>query len=203
MSLSLRDRQLSSPAVFIDRDGVLIADVGYICEKERTRFLHANINALAELQERVVLVTNQAGVAHGHFSEEEVQKYHDWLVSELRLQSLNIFAVYYCPHHPAMAGSRYGIACNCRKPNPGMLFQAGRNHGIDMSASVMVGDKPTDIEAGLSAGVGDAVLLDPVVEKPYIGSVHGRREELQCWLTPDLRQLELSALLEILRDTNP
>ena len=135
-------------AVFLDRDGTLIPDAGYLDNIEGVRLLSGAGEALRELVEAgflLVLITNQSGVARGYFSMDVVHRQNARLAELLRPFGVAFAAVEVCPHHPA-------DACECRKPKPGMLTRAAARLANDLAASFVVGDKPGDIAAGQTAG---------------------------------------------------
>ncbi len=149
-------------AVFLDRDGVLIADVHYLTAEDQIRVLPRVPEALARLRAggwRLIVATNQSVVARGWITEEDLRRIHRALLGALRERGAEIDAVYYCPHHPGAAVAAYRRACDCRKPGPGMLLRAARDFGLDLQASVIVGDAASDIEAGRRAGC-RAVRID-------------------------------------------
>ncbi len=142
-------------AVFLDRDGVLIADVNHLTVPEQIRVLPRVPEALIRLRAagwRLVVATNQSVVARGWISEERLQEIHQVLQATLRAQGAEIDAVYYCPHHPEGSVAAYRRVCACRKPSPGMLLRAAEDWHLDLAQSVIVGDAPPDIEAGRHAG---------------------------------------------------
>jgi D-glycero-D-manno-heptose 1,7-bisphosphate phosphatase len=137
-------------AVFLDRDGTVIDEVGHLGEPERVVVLPGVPEALQRLSEAgfaLVVITNQAGVARGYFTEDDVRAVNAHTASLLLDRGVRIDGWYHCPHHPDFTG-----ACDCRKPAPGMLKSAARDLDLDLSRSWMVGDHPTDAEAGLAAG---------------------------------------------------
>lgn len=149
-------------AAFLDRDGVINVDHGYLYRWEDFEFVPGAIEAMRLLQDRgylLVIVTNQSGVARGMYGEAEVQQLHEQLRAHLALQGIELAAIQYCPHHEKGTVPAYAITCDCRKPRPGMLLAAVQALGIELSQSVMFGDKPSDIEAGAAAGVAWAALL--------------------------------------------
>jgi len=150
-----------SRAVFLDRDGVLIADVDHLTSVEQVRVLPRAPEALARLRAagwKLIIATNQSVVARGWISEERLREIHQAVLTQLRARDAEIDAVYYCPHHPDGAVPEYRQVCDCRKPNPGMLLKAASEWDLDLSQSVIVGDAPSDIEAGRRAGC-RAVLI--------------------------------------------
>lgn len=151
-----------TPAVFIDKDGTLVDDLPYNVDPAGIALRADAGPALARLQAagfRLVLVSNQPGVALGLFAEPALDAVWAELARQLAPYGVAFAAVYYCPHHPASADPRYGGPCTCRKPLPGLLLQAAETHGLDLARSWMVGDILDDIEAGHAAGC-RTVLLD-------------------------------------------
>ena len=149
-------------AVFLDRDGVIVEDSGYIDDCSRVRILPNAGEAVKLLNEsgfEVIVVTNQSGVARGYFTEETVKEINNHIRESLADQGAFIDGMYYCPHHVDGTLMEYKKDCNCRKPNPGMIEQAVHDHNIDLSNSFLIGDKASDIEAGHRAGC-KTILLD-------------------------------------------
>lgn len=138
----------------MDRDGTINVEKDYLYRAEDFEFIPRVPEALRLLNEAgllVVVVTNQSGVARGYYTEEDVDILHRHIAAELAKSGAWVDAWYYCPHHPSGRGS-YSLPCSCRKPLPGMLMEAARHHNIDLAASVMIGDKLVDMEAGIAAG---------------------------------------------------
>lgn len=143
------------PAVFLDRDGVLIADDHYVGSPDRVRMLPGAAEAVAALNRAgwaVVVVTNQAGVAKGYFSAADVEAVHAFIAGQLAGAGARVDAFYYCPHHPEGTADAYRVRCGCRKPEPGMLRAAAADLGLDPARSWMVGDRESDLAAGAAAG---------------------------------------------------
>src|SRR5262245_51211482 len=133
----------SAPGVFLDRDGTVCEEVGYVNHVSRCRLLPRSAEAIRLLNEAglpVVVVTNQAGVARGYFQEEMILAVHDRLRALLAEQGARLAGIYYCPHHPSAGEPPYRTECGCRKPKPGMLYRASREIGIDLARSFLVGD---------------------------------------------------------------
>jgi D-glycero-D-manno-heptose 1,7-bisphosphate phosphatase len=142
-------------AVFMDRDGVIIEDTGYIGQIDRCRFLPGVSRAVKSLNAggfKVIIITNQSGVARGYFSEEAVREVNQYITEKLAREGALIDRIYYCPHHKDGVVEAYRKDCYCRKPNPGMIEQAVLDFGLDISRSFLIGDKASDIEAGHRAG---------------------------------------------------
>ena len=148
-------------AVFIDKDGTLIEDVPYNTDPARVRLREGAGEALARLQQcgyRLVLVTNQPGIALGLFEPSALEAVWKKIADELSAYGVVLDAIYHCPHHPEGSDSRYAGACDCRKPEPGLLLQAAREHGFDLRRSWLIGDILDDIEAGRRAGCRTVLL---------------------------------------------
>jgi histidinol-phosphate phosphatase family protein len=142
------------PAVFLDRDGTLIEDVGYPRDPEAVRLLEGAPEALAALRRAgfaLVVVSNQSGIGRGLVTRDEARAVHDRFVRELRAHGVELDDVRYCPHSPE-------DACACRKPAAGLLLDSARELGLDLGRSFMVGDKPDDVEAGRAAGCRTVLL---------------------------------------------
>ncbi|EOL9004158.1 D-glycero-beta-D-manno-heptose 1,7-bisphosphate 7-phosphatase [Cronobacter turicensis] len=152
----------SVPAIFLDRDGTINIDHGYVSEIDRFEFIDGVIDAMRELKAMgfaLVLVTNQSGIARGKFTEAQFEQLTEWMDWSLADRDVDFDGIYYCPHHPEAAVEEFRQNCDCRKPQPGMLLSARDFLHIDMDASYMVGDKLEDMQAGAAAGVGTKVLV--------------------------------------------
>jgi len=156
--------------VFLDRDGVLNEEVDYLHDPDRVVLVGGAAEAIAALGRAglaVVVVTNQAGIARGMYTERELAAVTARIGELLGRAGARLDATYFCPHHPEAGVGAYKLACRCRKPAPGMLEQAAAELGLDLARSAIVGDKATDLEAGRAAGCA-AVL---------VRSGYGAREE--------------------------
>ena len=162
---------MSVPAIFLDRDGTINVDHGYVHEIDNFEFIDGVIDAMRQLKEMgyaLVVVTNQSGIARGKFTEEQFETLTEWMDWSLADRDVDFDGIYFCPHHPEAVVEEYRQVCDCRKPQPGMLLQAQQELNIDMAASYMVGDKPEDMQAAIAAGVGTKVLVrtgKPVTEQ--------------------------------------
>ena len=144
-----------TPAMFLDRDGVVIEEVHYLSKLEQIRLIPGAAAAIRKLNATgvpVVVATNQSGVARGYFPESFVADSHDYLAELLAREEARIDRFYYCPHHREKGIGTYRIDCACRKPHPGMLLTAARDLNLDLSLSWLVGDKLSDCAAGTAAG---------------------------------------------------
>jgi D-glycero-D-manno-heptose 1,7-bisphosphate phosphatase len=149
-------------AVFIDRDGTISEEIGYVNHPSRYRvfpYAAEAIHTLTEAGWLTVLVTNQAGVARGYFTEDLIHRVHQILIDELARGGARLDAIYYCPHHPSVGEPPYRADCNCRKPKPGLIHRAAEELDIDLSQSWMVGDRYSDAELAHRAGVRACFVL--------------------------------------------
>ncbi len=147
----------SKPTAFLDRDGVLVEDTGYVYKTEGLILLPLVAQTLKQLQDRgylLIVITNQAGVARGFFNEDHVKTFHQELARRVEAESgAKIDAFYYCPHHPFGEVPAYAKTCNCRKPGTALLEQAGKDFAIDWQKSFFVGDRATDIDCAINAKI--------------------------------------------------
>lgn len=149
-------------AVFLDRDGTISEEVGYLDHPSRLRILPGSAEAIRALNENgwlVVVVTNQSGVARGFFTEESLQDINQALQDELAALGARIDATFYCPHHPTEGVAPYRRDCDCRKPKPGMILRAAKELNIDLDHSWMIGDRYGDVALAHAAGVRSALVL--------------------------------------------
>jgi D-glycero-D-manno-heptose 1,7-bisphosphate phosphatase len=143
------------PAVFLDRDGTISEEVDYLTHEDQLRLIDGVAEAIKSLKDagfKVVVITNQAGIARGYLSEQALDRIHEALKETLAIHNARLDAIYYCPHHPTEGLARYQVACECRKPGPGMLKRAAGELKLDLSRSFVVGDKLSDLEAGYAVG---------------------------------------------------
>ena len=161
-------------AVFLDRDGVLNVDHGYVSTWERFEFLPGVPDALRALQDAgylLIVVSNQSGIGRGYYCEADVESLNQAVAQHLgSTVGVTLSEFYHCPHHPTEAEGEFRRQCDCRKPAPGMIRQAVLDHGIDLKTSLLVGDKDSDIEAGRAAGV---ARLFKVVDSPQTATPAG------------------------------
>jgi D-glycero-D-manno-heptose 1,7-bisphosphate phosphatase len=142
-------------AVFIDKDGTLIKDIPYNVDPDLVEFENYAIEALHIFKKAgymVVIITNQPGIAFGYFQEDDLHELHERIKDLLLKEGIALDGFYYCPHHVSGKIPAYKIACNCRKPMPGLLVRAAEEMNIDLSHSWMIGDILNDVEAGNRAG---------------------------------------------------
>lgn len=134
-------------AIFLDRDGTINIDKGYLYKIEDFEYIPGVIEGLRMLQDAgylLIVITNQSGIARGYYSEEDFLELNEWMLSDLKKKGINITKVYYCPHHPSGKIEEYKVDCNCRKPKLGMYEEAIEEFDIDVSSSYAIGDKIRD-----------------------------------------------------------
>jgi D-glycero-D-manno-heptose 1,7-bisphosphate phosphatase len=145
------------PALFLDRDGVVNVDSGYVHRKEDFVFIEGIFSLAKTAREAgylVIIITNQAGIGRGHYTEVQFHMLMRWVKEQFRKNGADLDAVYYCPDHPEHGIGEYKRDTTMRKPGPGMLLQAAREHGINLPGSIMIGDSYNDMTAGEAAGIG-------------------------------------------------
>ena len=153
---------MKRPAVFIDRDGTISEEVGYINHPSRFRVFPYAARAIKLLNDQgwlAVIITNQAGVARGYFSESMIETVHNNLQKELRDEGARVDAIYYCAHHPTRGEPPYRQECDCRKPKPGLVTRATKDLDIAVEQSWMIGDRYGDIELARNAELRSALVL--------------------------------------------
>ena len=147
---------MANKAVFFDRDGTLNVDTGYLYKPEEFVWTEGAPEAIKYANEKgykVIVITNQSGVARGYFTETEVQALHDWMNGDLKKYNAHIDAFYYCPHHPEAVVKEYAKKCECRKPGAKLVEDACKDFNIDKEKSVLIGDADRDIECAEKAGI--------------------------------------------------
>lgn len=178
---------MSGRALFLDRDGVVNEEVGYLHRIEDVRFVDGIFSlcrTAVRLGYRLIVVTNQAGIARGYYSEAEFDRLMEWMRVALRVEGVELDAVYYCPYHPEHGVGEYKREHEDRKPGTGMLRRAAREFGISLAESVMVGDRCSDIVAANTAGLRQAFLIRGTEESECSGSYveAGSLAEVERWL---------------------
>lgn len=145
-----------TPALFLDRDGVINIDKNYVHRIEDFEFIEGIFElgrTANRLGLKVVVITNQAGIGRGYYDEQQFHHLTDWMLAQFAERGVSISKVYFCPYHPIAGIGEYRQDSYDRKPNPGMILAAQRDLDIDLDASVLVGDKETDLQAGRAAGI--------------------------------------------------
>lgn len=168
-------RALKVKALFLDRDGVINVDHDYVHRSDQFDFIEGIFDLCRRFGDagyKIIVVTNQSGIARGKYSEEDFEILTSWMCEAFLKEGVEITHVYHCPHHPEITGE-----CDCRKPLPGMLLAAQAAYHIDMPSSVMIGDKERDIKAAQAAHVGRTILF-------------GRAETSATQKTTDLSEIQ-------------
>lgn len=150
------------PAAFIDRDGCLTEEVGYVNHASRIRLLPRTAEAVRRLNAAgmpAVMVTNQAGIARGYFSADVLRAANEAVERQLAEGRARLDGLYVCTHHPTEGAPPYRAECDCRKPRPGLLLRAARELDLDLAASVMIGDRISDVAVGQSVGAAGVLVL--------------------------------------------
>lgn len=143
-------------ALFLDRDGIINRDIGYPYKPEQIEWMPDIANAIKAANKagyKVLVVTNQAGIARGYYGEKELLALHEWMRAELAKQGAVIDDFAFCPHHPTEGKGAYKTECRCRKPQPGMILDFMEKYGIDKKGSFLIGDKQSDVDAATAAGI--------------------------------------------------
>ncbi|KAF1014104.1 MAG: D-glycero-alpha-D-manno-heptose-1,7-bisphosphate 7-phosphatase [Stenotrophomonas maltophilia] len=155
-------RRAGAPVLFLDRDGVINVNLGYVHTVERTQWVDGLPALLRQSQVKgydIVIATNQAGIARGYYSTEAFEAYTGWVHARLAEAGGAVLGTYFCPHHPTAGLGTLRTDCTCRKPAPGMFLAAMGRFGIDPATAVLVGDKTTDMLAGAAAGIRRRILV--------------------------------------------
>ena len=180
--------EIRSPALFLDRDGVINHEIGFLHRPEDVRWV-AGIFSLARtaraLGYKLVVVTNQSGIARGLYTTAEFESLMRWIGAEFEAEGASLDAVYHCPYHPLHGLGEWKREHEDRKPSPGMLLRAARDLRIDLARSLLVGDRCSDIGAANAAGLRQAFLLQGTEKKECPGTALrvGSLEEVEQWLT--------------------
>ncbi len=147
---------MGAAAVFLDRDGVINEEIDYVHTIDQFKFIEHAIDAMKIIKDKgyaLIVVTNQSGIARGYYTEEDFLKLTEWMDWSLQLRGVRLDGIYYCPHHPTKGIGKYLCDCDCRKPKPGMFYEARDYRNLDLAKCYMVGDKISDVQAGLNAGI--------------------------------------------------
>lgn len=153
---------MKKKAVFLDRDGVINVEKNYVHKIEDFEFMDGIFNLLRFFQEKgylLIIITNQAGIGRGYYTEKQFHILNDWMLQQFENENIQITKVYYCPYHPEHGLGDYKRDSFDRKPNPGMILKAAKEFNVDLRQSILIGDKQSDIQAGVSAGIEKNILL--------------------------------------------
>jgi len=177
----------SPRALFLDRDGVINVEINYLHKIDEARFIPGIFDLCRTAQQlgyRLIIVTNQAGIAHGIYTEQQYFQLMDWMRSEFAREGVTFDAVYHSPWHPQAKLPEYRCDSLDRKPAPGMVLRGAAEFSLDLSASVLIGDRCSDVAAANAAGIGHAFLISGTEHAPCDGTytlIHSL-DELRSWL---------------------
>jgi D-glycero-D-manno-heptose 1,7-bisphosphate phosphatase len=174
-------------ALFLDRDGVINHEVGYLHRPQDVRWVEGIVplcRTAMQLGYKLIVITNQSGIARGFYSMEQYEDLTAWMRAELLRDGIKLDAVYCCPYHPVHGIGEYKREHEDRKPQPGMLLRGAREFGVDLAQSILVGDRCSDIAAGLAAGVRQSFLVAGTEPEPCPGNAIevDSLAEVETWL---------------------
>lgn len=175
-------------ALFLDRDGVINVERGYVHRHESFEFIPGIFELCSAAQGLgyvLVVATNQAGIARGYYSESDFNELTDWMMAKFKEKKVIITGVYYCPYHPVFGIGPYKYDSPDRKPYPGMLLRAQSDLDLDLGSSMLIGDKLSDIQAGCAAGVGTRILLSPE-------RVESEPQNISCYVSNSLDDIRFN-----------
>lgn len=188
---------MNKAAVFLDRDGTINEEMGYINHPDRFvifPFVAESIKIFNDMDRPVIVVTNQSGIARGYYEESLVLELHERLIEEMKSQNAIIDAIYYCPHHPSEGKGKYRLDCSCRKPKPGMIEKAVRQFDVDLEQSYMIGDRYKDIVFAKNLNMKSALVLSGYGKGEY-------QYQKRCWeYQPDLIGDNLLAVAKMIKN---
>jgi len=168
---------MTQRAIFIDRDGTLNEEAGYVTDPAQFRlfdFAAEAVRLVNEANRRAIVLTNQSGVARGYFTEEFLLAIHARMEESLRLQGARVDAIYYCAHHPDFGSPPYRRDCDCRKPKPGLIEKAAKDFDLNPSECFVIGDRYRDIEMGHAAGARGVMVMTGYGREEY-------EAQNRCW----------------------
>lgn len=157
---------MKKPALFLDRDGVINIDHAYVHKKRDFHFIDGIFELCRHAQNQgylIVVVTNQAGIGRGYYTENDFSELTDWMIKCFADEGVNIRKVYHCPYHPEHGIGEYRKDADCRKPKPGMMLNAADELALDLKTSLMIGDNEKDMQAARNAGINTRLLLNPTM----------------------------------------
>jgi len=195
--MSVPEKQKLMRAIFLDRDGTMNVDIGYVSdprELEIYPWVAEAVRLINDAGFKTIVVTNQSGVARGLYDEETLARIHERLIRDLEKEGARIDALYYCPHHPRIGSPEYCLNCDCRKPATGMLLKAANQHGIDLAMSFVIGDKASDVRMAQDAGARSVLVLTGYGRETLL-----RPEEWPC--KPDFIAKDLLAAVKLVLDS--
>jgi D-glycero-D-manno-heptose 1,7-bisphosphate phosphatase len=174
-------------ALFLDRDGVVNHEVGYLSRSADVRWMEGLVPLCLTAQAqgyKIVVITNQSGIGRGLYSEDDFQTLMRWMRAELSQQGVTLDGVYHCAYHPTEGLGEYKREHEDRKPSPGMILRAAREHELDLASSILIGDRCSDIAAANAGGLRQAFLIAGTETSSCAGVAHGiaSLDEVRAWL---------------------
>jgi D-glycero-D-manno-heptose 1,7-bisphosphate phosphatase len=191
------------PAVFLDRDGTVCEEVGYLKDSQKLHLIRGSAEAIRIINHhgwKVVIISNQSGIARGYMNEAEVEAVNDALLQKLNRQKAYVDRIYYCPHHP-QGSPPYNISCDCRKPASGMLLRAAEELKLDLKNSLVIGDKLTDVETANRLQISGILVLtgfgegesksmhNPVLSKKPVYIAKNLLDAIRWWFSRNNNKL--------------
>jgi D-glycero-D-manno-heptose 1,7-bisphosphate phosphatase len=177
---------MTNAALFLDRDGVINVDHDYVYRIENVEFIPGIFDLVHTARDaayKIIIVTNQSGIGRGYYTEAQFHVLMQWMRQRFEERGGRIDGIYFCPFHPDHGVGDYKQESNFRKPGPGMLLQAQKDHDLDLARSIFIGDKPSDMEAGKRAGVGTLIYLGNAINMAGVFPV-SRLEDALPYLLP-------------------
>lgn len=183
-------------ALFLDRDGVINIDHGYIFKHTEFEFKSGIFELCAHAQSLgyvIIVITNQSGIARGYYSEDDFLMLTQWMTEKFKDKNITLTDTYFCPHHPTLEheGSpldKYRKMCDCRKPKPGMILSAMKEHQINLTESIFIGDKLSDMEAAKSSGILNRFLISSDYVKTVLSKNEHSNDDIYTEVLSDLKQ---------------
>lgn len=148
--------------LFLDRDGIINVDHGYVYKTSEFEFVPEIFDVCIHARDlgyHIIVITNQSGIARGKYSVEEFEHLSQWMCQQFEQRGVIIDDVYHCPHHPTKGQGELLKVCDCRKPEPGMILSAAKKHHVDLKNSIFIGDKVSDMQAADAAGINNRILV--------------------------------------------
>jgi len=170
-------------ALFLDRDGIINVDHGYVYKMSDFEFVEGIFELCQKAQQlnyKIIIITNQSGIARGYYTESDFNQLTTWMKAEFLKNKIVITDVFYCPHHPTSDISKYKKQCACRKPEPELITQAKEKYNIDLSKSIFVGDKESDMQAAQNANINKRIL---------VASNYGLQSEVATIITTSVQEV--------------
>jgi D-glycero-D-manno-heptose 1,7-bisphosphate phosphatase len=183
----MNPKNSKTAAVFLDRDGTVCEEVGYLSDENKLRLIPGASQAIRMINQagwKAIIISNQSGIARGYMNSEEVERVNQRLLEILADEGARINGTYYCPHHPE-GHSPYNIQCNCRKPGTELLYKATKEHLLDLERSIMIGDKYSDVETAIRLNI-PGILVKTGFGKREIEKYQAKWNQAPAYIALDL-----------------